>query len=550
VKLEVTMSNSDKGAPTSLKVYRLVRPSAGQDSPLPDELLVKFRIYLPDRPGSLAGFATAIAHVCGNISFFHFDRSTDSSRVAVEVQLEGENSLSVLLQSLHENQYGFEIVRGGPDEVLVTAVESILEIKVRLVNRPGSLASFARLLAEHDANVIYMLYDEDIDPDSADIVMATANPQEVNALLQAVNEDGYHYRVVYRGSNEQEAAHIIGLKMVEKFFLRLKKLLPSSDVAEIKSLVESSRELYQDLVHFAAEAGNNLEAGDVFETVLSFASRTRSRTGEKFSATAMLPLRFHNWVTLHGFRLPSSENFYLLRDGDDLTMIDAGHGIYYEDIKRLIRNLGMDPAWVRRIYVTHPDTDHAGTSGYFEQEFGTAVFMHPGSADVITHMNRAHGISGSLLNLNKYYTRLSSRFTECRFPSRPHYFSTNDREETGSFWIIDTFKVGPLLFEVLESHGGHTPGLVFYLNREFGLLFTSDFLLNVRSLSPEEKEHLGIYRYLLTSPNSDSRVYKEETAALKEMMLSLDLELRAHGRQGYIFPGHGDYYPVSGLIEK
>jgi glyoxylase-like metal-dependent hydrolase (beta-lactamase superfamily II)/ACT domain-containing protein len=550
LKPEVIMNKSNKSAPTPLKVYRPVRPPAGQGSSLLDELLVKLRIYLPDRPGSLAGFATAISHVGGNISFFHYDRSTDSSRVAVEVELEGEDSLSVLLQSLQENQYGLEGVRGEPDEVLVTAVESILEIKVRLANRPGSLASFARLLAEHDANVIYMLYDEDIDPESADIVMATANPQEINALLQAVNEDGYHYRVVYRGDNEQEAAHIIGLKMVEKFFLRLKKLLPSSDVAEIKSLVESSRDLYQDLVHFATEAGNNLEAGDVFETVLTFASRTRSRTGDNFSATAMRQLRFHNRVTLLGFRLPSSENFYLLRDGDDLTMIDAGHGIYYEDIKRLIKKQGMDPAWVRRIYVTHPDTDHAGTSGYFEQEFGTVVFMHPGSADVITHMNRAHGISGSLLSLNKYYTRLSSRFTECRFPSRPHHFATNERAETDSFHIIDTFKVGPLLFEVLESHGGHTPGLVFFLNREFGLIFTSDFLLNVRSLSPEEKEHLGIYRYLLTSPNSDSRVYKKETAALKEMMLSLDRALRTHGGQGYIFPGHGDYYPVSGLEEK
>jgi glyoxylase-like metal-dependent hydrolase (beta-lactamase superfamily II)/uncharacterized protein with ACT and thioredoxin-like domain len=550
VKLEATMNKSDFGARAPFKVYRQVRPSAGKNALIPGELLVKFRIYLPDRPGSLAGFATAIAHAGGNISFFHYDRSTDSSRVAVAVRLEGEDSLSALLQSLHEKQYGFESVRGAPDEVLVTAVESILEVKVRLINKPGSLAAFARLLAEHDANVIYMLYDEDIDAESADIAMATANPQEINTLLQAINENGYHYRVVYRGSNEQEAAHIIGLKMVEKFFLRLKQLLPSSDVAEIKSLVESSRELYQDLVHFATEAGSNLEAGDVFETVLSFASRSRSRTGENFTATPMRPLCFHNWVTLLGFRLPSSENFYLLRDGDDLTMIDAGHGIYYDDIKRLISNQGMDPAWVRRIYVTHPDTDHAGTSGYFEQEFGTEVFMHPGSADVITHMNRAHGISGSLLNLNKYYTRLSSRFTECRFPSRPRHFSTREREEAGSFWTIDTFTVGPLLFEVLESHGGHTPGLVFFLNREFGLIFTSDFLLNVRSLSPEEKEHLGIYRYLLTSPNSDSRVYKEEAAALKEMVLSLDEALRAHGRQAYIFPGHGNYYPAAELKEK
>jgi len=43
----------------------------------------------------------------------------------------------------------------------------------------------------------------------------------------------------------------------------LKNLLPASDLAEIKSLVESSTDLYQELVLFATEAGNDLEAGDV-----------------------------------------------------------------------------------------------------------------------------------------------------------------------------------------------------------------------------------------------------------------------------------------------
>jgi len=111
-------------------------------------------------------------------------------------------------------------------------------------------------------------------------------------------------------------------------------------------------------------------------------------------------------------------------------------------------------------------------------------------------------------------------------------------------------KIGPLSFDVLESLGGHTPGLVFFLNQEFGLLFTSDFLLNVKSLRPEDKEHLGIYRYLLTSPNRDSRVYKEETTAHKEMMLAMGRDLTARGRTAYIFPGHGDYYAVGELIEK
>ena len=537
----MSSSFDDNGAP--IRVYRRIAPaSAGQ----PELILAKFRVSLPDRPGSLAGFASTIARSGGNISFFHYDRSLDSSRVAVEVQLGGEPAISTLLSSLRDHQYNTEPSADVHDDVLVTAVESVLEVKVRLQNVPGALAGFARLLAEHDANVIYMLYDEDIDAEAADIAMATEKPQEIDRLLQAINEQGYHYRVVYRGSDEQAAANIIGLKMVEKFFLRLKKLLPSSGVDEIRSLVQSSRDLQQDLVQFATEAGNNLEAGDVFETVLTFASRSRSRTGGSFSAAEMKPVLLPGNVDLLGFRLPTSENFYLFRDSGGLTMIDAGHGIYYSDIKRLLSSHGLDPAAVTRIFVTHPDTDHAGSSGYFEREFGTEVFLHAGSIDVMKHMNRAYGSSGSLLNLNKYYTRLSSRFTECLFPSQPRFFSDNTGRTVGSFRVIDAFSIGPLSFDVLESHGGHTPGLVFFLNRECGLLFTSDFLLNVKSLTAEDKEHLGIYRYLLTNPNRDSRVYKEETSALKEMMLSLDEELKNKGG-ATIFPGHGDYYPASAL---
>jgi len=529
----------------SIKVYQQIAPAALDDA---KALLAKFRIYLPDHPGSLAEFASAIAQAKGNISFFHYDRATDSSCVAVNIQIDTDHNLQTLLTTLTEKHYRFESDRTAEHEVMVTTVESILEVKVRLTNTPGALAAFARLLAGHAANVTYMLYDEDIDAESADIAMATENPGEIDVLLKAINEQGYHYRVVYRGSNEAEAANIIGLKMVEKFFLRLKRLLPSSDLKEIQTLVESSRDLYQDLVQFYTEAGNNLEAADVFETVLTFASRSRSHTRDKFSATAMQLLRFHDRVTLQGFRLPTSENIYILNDGKELAMIDAGHGIYYEDLKRLLKKNGMDPSKVRRIYVTHPDTDHVGSSGYFEQEFGTQVFMHSGSMDVMTHMNRAHGAAGSLNNLNKYYTRLSNRFTECLFPKHPIYFPEQGMNRAGSFRILTTFSFGPLTFEVLESLGGHTPGLVFFLNREFGLLFTSDYLLNVTSLSAEEKEHLAIYRYLLTSPNRDSRIYKQESTALKDLMVSLEPELKITGKQGYIFPGHGDHYPVDPAV--
>lgn len=524
---------------SQLKVFR---PHEKSES----GFLVKLRAVLPDRPGSLAQLAASIAATNGNIAFFHYDRAIDSSRVVAEVQVPDTAGLDALTAAVKSGSAdGGEAARS--DEVQVTSTDNILEVKVRLENRPGTLAAFALLLAEHNANVIYMLYDEDIDAGSANIAMVTRDTAEIDGVLNSLNTTNYHYRVVYRGTDAQEVQNVIGLKLVEKFFLRLQRLLPSSSLEELRSLVKSSKDLEQDLIGFSAAAGNDLEAGDVFEKVLTLASRSRSWTGERFHSRAMPQRMLPAGVVLTGFRMPTSENVYLFNNGGDLTMIDAGHGIYYHDFKHLLQQRGLDPARVGRVFVTHPDTDHTGMAGYFEEEYGSRVYLHPDSDDVITHQNRAWGAAGGLLNLNKYYTRLSSRFTECRFPSGPIRFPREGRGELGGFRIIDSFLIGTLTIEVLESHGGHTPGLVFYLNRDQGLLFTSDFLINVPSLQPDEKEHLGIYRYLLTNPNRDSAVYKEETLSLKRLAVELDHDLRKDNRQLMIYPGHGMQYPAAEL---
>ena len=180
-----------------------------------------------------------------------------------------------------------------------------------------------------------MLYDEDIDQESADIAMATKTPKEIDNLLNVMNIEGYYYRVIYRGSDKKEVEHIIGLKMVEKFFMRLRKLLSDSDTREVKALVDSSQELSADLVRFYTEAGNNLEAADVFEKVLTLASVSRSRLGRRFSAVEMPPLQITEGVRLFGFRLPTSENIYIFEHDNELSMIDTGYGIYFNDLKEL-----------------------------------------------------------------------------------------------------------------------------------------------------------------------------------------------------------------------
>ncbi len=532
-----------EGMPLPIKVYQRVETCVSEpDANTKADLLVKFRVFLKDRPGSLAALSSLIAQCRGNINFFHYDRSQDSSRVVIEVQMPCRPDLDALIASLVKKHYSFEKANVLKDEVQITDPESILEIRVGLLNKPGSLAAFAGLLTKHQANIIHMFYDEDIDPESADVGLAAQSAEEIDRLMDVLNKEGHNYRVVYRGSDEKEVKHIIGLKLVEKFFLRLSKLLDEKDRRAVKELVDSSQELHADLVRFYSEAGNNLETSDVFEKVLALASMSRRKLGERFSVVEMPSLLLDNHVRLYSFRLPTSENIYVFHHGDEMTMIDAGYGVYYKDIKALLLRKGMDPAQVRRIFVTHCDADHIGTAGLFEKEFGTEIFIHPAGKGIVRDGNRAHGTSGKLLTLNKYYSRLVNKFTDCTFPGKARYFSTSATGRVGAFAIIDTFSIGPLDFLVLESHGGHIPGHVFFLNKSHGLFFTSDYLINVKSLSSEEKNNLGIYKYLLISPNSDSLIFKEEVSALKEIIAVLDADLGQHSRFLRVLPGHGDYY--------
>jgi glyoxylase-like metal-dependent hydrolase (beta-lactamase superfamily II) len=102
--------------------------------------------------------------------------------------------------------------------------------------------------------------------------------------------------------------------------------------------------------------------------------------------------------------------------------------------------------------------------------------------------------------------------------------------------------VADLAFEVIESLGGHVPGQVFFYNRAFGLLFTSDYLLHVSSLSREEQDYLRLPRYLMTSTNTNSDVFRKETAMLRGLVREENKRLGLEGRFVRIFPGHGDYY--------
>lgn len=504
------------------------------------KFLVKIKVFVPDKPGSLATLADLFGQNQVNIVYFYYNRSEHPNRVIIEGKFQDLSGWEKVRQSLSEKGWFEETYQENFD---ITEPEGVFKLAVFVEHKPGTLAKIGKLLQEYQANVVFMSFDEYLSENKAVIAFYLPEKQKANELLYSLNQAGYHYSLEYSGK-EEETTRLLGLNLLERFYFNLKKLLPEDEVAEIKKLVETSKYLSENLVNFNKEAGKNLEAGEVFSNILNFAIYSRTKVGPNFFFKKLPSIPFGE-VILHTFKPPTGGNLYLFQLNGEYYLIDTCYGVYYQDIKTMLQSQGINPEKIKKIYLSHADADHVGLTGYFEEEFQTEVWCHKDAINVMKNENRVYGVATPLSELNHYFTILVNYFTKTKFPRFPKVFNSKKTDETlYGFPVIDCFEIGNLRFKVLESLGGHIPGQVFFLCEEFGLLFTADYLLYVPSLTEEEKKVLNIPKFLMTSTNANSALFRKEMELLHRLSKDLDEKLKNQGRGLMIFPGHGDYYPA------
>jgi glyoxylase-like metal-dependent hydrolase (beta-lactamase superfamily II)/ACT domain-containing protein len=513
------------------------------------------RPRLLDRPGELADLAAFLGANNANILRFFYNRSENPRLVRIEVDCASATECGALadqLQRIGRLPTDDREPEGDPSLPEVRTImdqDGLLGIKATLEDRPGSLADLAEVLRNHDANVIHMAYDGDAAPGLVEITLAAASPEQISLLLAELNRSGLHFHVQWQGADGGPIDRVIGLSAIEQFLFRLRTILPPDKLDRLRALMESSDEMGRALLDFRRESGENPEAmavSEVFSNILHLAAASIGKTGPRFSMRLTGPLPLSDEVALYMLACPTGANGYLLRTRDEDVLVDTGYGLYYPDARDWLAAHGFDPARIRRVYVTHPDADHAGWAAPLQEEFGARVFMHPDAEEVFRHGNRAHNTGTRLQALNVSFTRLITKLTDLRAPARITDFTplVGAPAEFGGFPTMGGFQVGDLDFLVLESMGGHVAGQVFFLVPKQALLFCGDYLIDVASLSERDKQTLSIPKYLMTSTNSDSRVFSREMSLLRRMMLDLRRNMGADGANARIFSGHGGLYTV------
>lgn len=154
-------------------------------------------------------------------------------------------------------------------------------------------------------------------------------------------------------------------------------------------------------------------------------------------------------------------NCFLIVDADDLTLIDTGFSRNAKKILKYIIDLGHRPSDLRRILITHSDSDHIGGLAALKAATGARIYASEIEAKAIAegHSSREIKVSG--------LTRIQFAITRIFFKVKPA--------------TVDEFLTDGQQLPILEglrvvATPGHTPGHISFFAPAAGILFAGDSL--------------------------------------------------------------------------
>lgn len=476
-----------------------------------------FIARMPDEPGSLLKAADIIRRHNGNINRIQFNRRIDKNTVFFEMTA-GEENYRQIREGLRE--IGYLQSNIPPVNIL------LFHIYLPTPHRPGALYDVLTACAKAGADVAEIDFDDTgRHPDRLTLRLNVIESPRIQEVIDSI-KSRYRLEIL-----EYES---LGGALDETIFYICfaQKIRPFIGEANDEFLLS----LLGDLNHVVQELTNRGEdPRRVFNHIERIGTFLTETSGDGFYADYQ-QIETPDGSSLSCIQPPGGGSIFIFDAGSDRLMIDTGYGIYHADIERMLHEIGL-PGYrgISRVICTHADADHCGAAGLLP----IPSYLHHGTDAIIECNNRGYGSRSQDLILEAVYTVIINLFSRCTPPVERVIFPENPMGRRGIFPIIDTFSIGGFRFEVLESLGGHIYGQVFLLAPDIGLLFTSDALMNFRSLTSDRQEYNSIADFLVTSVNVDSDLARQERHALMALAEEIDSDMKKIGARCFICGGHG-----------
>lgn len=464
-----------------------------------------FVTTMPDRAGAFLRASRIIAELGLNITRVSYNKAIDTHTLFIEV--EGADSR---LEQAAERLREIGCLQNSLDEGTVLLVE------FRLRDVPGTVTSVLELIEQYHFNISYLSSQENGTAwQLFKMGLFVEQPDQFSDFLNAAS-----LLCPVRVVDYDKAERILDNSI---FYISF-----ANELAQRMALPEEGRmELVIDanqVMQLLDERGESFHK--TFDYIRGFGEALASCRGDAFrprvTEYAYADLR------LILIEPPCGSNTCILRHQGRYLFIDTGYACYREEMLALLRRLLPDfESAPKAALITHADVDHCGLLDLFD-----TVYLSRKSRDSLLMERTSRGGFRERNPLHAPYIRICKALTSYRTarPETLRVIGGVSSPQTRPLEELGVWSFGDLHFQIWEGQGGHLPGELVLVERERGLVFTGDILVNIRELTAEQAHYNHYAPYLMTSVDTDPALCAAERQELPHVL---------GPGQWHIFGGHG-----------
>lgn len=432
---------------------------------------------MPDEAGAFMEASRIISSVDANITRVSYNKAVDTHTLFIDVA-GTEEQLDIISDKLRLIGY----IQNREDDAKVMLLEFVLR------DVPGAVLPVLELIHSYHFNISYISSQENGTPyQKFKMGLFVENPDAIQRFLNEATRLCQINIIDYDESERVLDNTVFYMSFANRM---AQKLQLSRNKAN--ELMAQSNLIMQMLDE------RNEPPYKTFDYIGKFADMLVQYKGENFKPE-ISRLQMKDGFEIYCIQPPCGSNTYILHKNESLLFVDSGFACYAPEMYRIFLKLFPNfEAMHREIMISHPDMDHCGLLGMFDEihvcKIAWEHFQNENMDEPnFREKNPAHAP----------YCRISRILSKYPCPEMSHLRIVGDGE-AAPLQRIGSIAFEGKKFDFYLGNGGHADGEVIIVDEVEKMVFTGDIMVNIQGFTKPQAAFNRLAPYLMTSVNMDS----------------------------------------------